>query len=445
MSTGARALPVGAAAPSPARAAAPALALALVGGAGVAAVGPARAAAMLVGAVLLVAVARWAPELFLVTLVLSGPIASSDLGASLPIALLPISLLGIAVALAGRLLRRSALPALPVGVIPFVLIAVMLVLGSLYSPDPAGAVEKATTFQTVSAAAFFAPLLLLDGRTGFRRLCIGLVAVGTFAALAARETGHPSHPLTLPGDTNEITMGLLTGLGLVAIVGYLWPTTPGPWRLVWLPFAAVMAPAFIGAGSRGALAGAAVALLLTLGLQLARPGNRRPAVAILVAAVAVAPVIWAGSPPAAKQKYLSSLQLGQGSDALDAGGGARGEIFSSAVRLFAENPMGVGTNGYPALTGYIWPHNIVLELGAELGIVGVALLAALVVAVARTLARAYAGPSAPEAVGAAGLAALPFTLAFSSYDLNNNRILWIMLGVALAVGAAARRRGELRA
>ena len=199
----------------------------------------------------------------------------------------------------------------------------------------------------------------------------------------------------------------------------------------------------VSAGSRGALAGVIVATVIALALQILRLTNARiAAVSLLVLVAVAAPIVVATSPPQAQAKYLAVLQGGDGGlQRLDAGGGARSEITSSAVDMFADHPLGVGTAGYPALTGFPWPHNIILELGAELGVLGIALFLVLLVATLLALARGSLRSShAPEAIGAVALLLVPLMLSLSSYDLNGNRIMWTMFGVALVVGAAGNRR-----
>jgi O-antigen ligase len=245
----------------------------------------------------------------------------------------------------------------------------------------------------------------------------------------------------LPGSENEIDVGLLTGLGLVALIAYLWPATPGLWRALWLAPAAILLWRLVGAGSRGALLGAAIAVAVALALQLWRPRTRGPALALLAILVALAPIAWTSSSPDARAKYTAVLQLsGDGpAAALDAGGGERSEIAAAATQIFLDNPMGVGTDGYAPLSGWDRPHNIVLELGSELGVAGIAVFALLLAGVAAAVLPQVRRAGAPaEAIAATALLVVPLTVAFSSFDLNDNRMLWLCLGVALSVPQIAR-------
>jgi O-antigen/teichoic acid export membrane protein/O-antigen ligase len=400
--------------------------------------GPAAALALGVVVVVAVVLVRFLPEAFLALLMVSGPLSSTSLAGVVPVGLTTIALSGTLAAIAVLGWRRRDLPfRLPRAVIPFGLLVALLFGAGFHSPDPGGALDKAFTFATITTAAFLAPLFIIDGRRSLMRFAALVALTGMLVGIFAVNTGHDSHPLTLPGSDSEIVVGQYAGLGLIAVLTILWPLTPGVWRAVWIVPAALAAPALVGAGSRGALLGTVLAIVSAVPFLLARRETRLSTLAVLITLAVAAPTIWATSPPAAQEKYLATIRVDQASQALDAGGGQRQEILDAAVRLFEANPLGVGTDGYPALTGFEWPHNIILELGAEVGIIGIALFLAIVAGVARPLVHAIrAGRT--EAIGAGALAVSTLVLALSSFDLNNNRAMWLMLGVALATASASR-------
>jgi O-antigen ligase len=134
-----------------------------------------------------------------------------------------------------------------------------------------------------------------------------------------------------------------------------------------------------------------------------------------------------------KERYLVTIADMRGGAGLDSGGAERTALADAAVETFDEHPLGAGTAGYTALTGYEWPHNIVLELASELGLLGVAAFIALVAGIVVAAVRAARSPTLrTEVIGAASLLLLPLTMAFASFDLNGNRILWFACGLALA-------------
>jgi O-antigen ligase len=104
--------------------------------------------------------------------------------------------------------------------------------------------------------------------------------------------------------------------------------------------------------------------------------------------------------------------------------------------------VGIGTGGYAAIstTGAIYPHNIVLEVGTELGVLGLLALAAFVLSVVVRLLRLLRGGG--ETAGWAGLLLTLFVFALVnaqfSGDVPYNSGLWLWGGIATGLAAAAR-------
>lgn len=399
--------------------------------------GPFEALIIFLGALVFIAIAKLLPEAFLGFFIAAGPLQSSTYADAVPVDFVTIALAGLLAAVVFRLTdRRYRRFALPRGVIPFFVLLGLVLAGVLYAPPSAEAVSKALRFETITLIAFLSPLLIIRDRSSLMRTVVVIATTGLAIALLAVPSDRPSSPLVLPGDNNEIVVGLMAGLGLVAIIGMLAPVTRGAWRLVWIAPAGVVAWTVFGAGSRGALVGTVLACTIVIVVMLARPVSRRYAAVLLGLSAVAAPFAWAASSPAAKDKYLSTLQAGASESALDAGGGARSSITSAAVDLFLLNPMGVGTSGYPALTGFEWPHNIILELGAELGVIAIFVFLLLLAAVARAISRSLRA-GMHEAIAVMAFLIVTVTLSMSSFDLNGNRVMWVTIGIALASGVIA--------
>jgi O-antigen ligase len=286
----------------------------------------------------------------------------------------------------------------------------------------------------LASLAFFAPLVIVRSRASLYRTLALVVALAVTVGLSAETPERSESILVLPGADNQIQLGLLLGLGVVSIVGYLWPASSGASRLVWLLPAGFLLVKLFSAGGRSALIGTVLACAVALALLLVSGRRHRlAALALLGVLAALVPAAWVMSGPAVKDRYLTTIADVRGGAGLDAGGADRGALADAAVEVFAANPLGAGTGAYPALTGYEWPHNIVLELGSELGIFGVAALIVLVGGIAVTLRGAARSPAVRgEVIGAGSLLLLPLTVALSSFDLNGNRTLWFACGLALA-------------
>ncbi|MBN2083275.1 O-antigen ligase family protein [bacterium] len=105
------------------------------------------------------------------------------------------------------------------------------------------------------------------------------------------------------------------------------------------------------------------------------------------------------------------------------------------------NPwLGQGLGSWPVVVGIgdyrAYPHNILLEIWFELGLVGLALFSTLI-----ALALAALGPfkrlrTSPYALLALALFVNAFLNAMVSGDLNDNRPVFAMLGLCLLAGSA---------
>jgi O-antigen ligase len=401
-------------------------------------------------AVLFALVAYRLPELMLVFFVVVGPLKGTEVGsrisgalagAGFPLDLTVLAAAALVIAVCVSLWRRRGEPvAVPAPAVFFLALTVLLLVGVLTSPDPEGGLEKALAFQTFSALAFLAPLAIVRTPAAMYRLLGLIVAVAVLVGFTAEEPERSESVLVLPGADNQIQVGLLLGLGVVSIVAYLWPASGGWIRLAWLLPAGFLLLKLVSAGGRSALVGTLLACGVGL-VCLVRAGgrDRLAALALVGVLAALVPAAWVTSSPAVKDRYLVTIQDFRGGAGLDAGGADRAAVADAAVDLFASHPLGAGTGGYAALTGYEWPHNLVLEVASELGLPGLAALAGLLAGIAIALRRAARrGGFRREIIGAGSLLVLPLIVAFSSFDLNGNRTLWFGCGLALA--AAQLRR-----
>lgn len=117
----------------------------------------------------------------------------------------------------------------------------------------------------------------------------------------------------------------------------------------------------------------------------------------------------------------------------------RGVYFTSALNLFESHPLvGIGVGGFEALTSLEYPHNLVLAVAAESGVVGLALLGgSVVIATWSALQRSRRSVDSTFAVVAAGGILVASMFSGGYYD---SRFLWFFL--ALAAYFASKPRSE---
>ena len=69
--------------------------------------------------------------------------------------------------------------------------------------------------------------------------------------------------------------------------------------------------------------------------------------------------------------FLENIQSELISNTLEEGDQARIILYLESLSIFSDNPlMGCGLGGYNAITGEPWPHNFILELLCETGVIG---------------------------------------------------------------------------
>jgi O-antigen ligase len=262
-------------------------------------------------------------------------------------------------------------------------------------------------------------------RTTFLLFFVAAV-VFALAALFINGPGEQGRYSAFGGGPNVFVrieiLGVISAVALYLCTRRIWPLLVVPLFLL----AAVLS------GSRaGLLAGLAVG---AGGLWRLRGRLRAAAVAgagaVLVAATAT---VWAFAPPAftdlfqerfveqtVEQRYLSD----------------RTDIWAAAWRLAVEHPLaGTGLDGFYGLIGVNqaveYPHNYVLGVAAEGGLIGIGLLTTAIVLWARTV-RGGAHPQ--QTALAVAAAVFVFLSSLFSGDYYDARLAWLF--AAVAAGAA---------
>lgn len=205
--------------------------------------------------------------------------------------------------------------------------------------------------------------------------------------------------------------------------------------------ASVTAGAILASGTRGAWFGAALAILFVVVPRLS-PARR-------LAAVCLAATLSIGI---VQVSSLTTLIVDRAALALSTGGAGRTDIWTVGLSIYESAPLtGVGISNYPvAYTpeivrssavgvyssqngAYRAPHNIAVQTLAELGPVGLALLALFLIPL---VVRAGWGPEGPV------VQAVVVSLVTSSFflDMINRKQLWLFLAIACGLALLRSRR-----
>jgi O-antigen ligase len=374
-----------------------------------------------------VVVLRTAPELSLVLLASEGTLKSLY-----PFTEIPGDLLLVTLALTlwscWVMIRQHGLPRVPWTTVLFLVLSTLLVVAAMRSSLP-GAASKAVYFEAVPLVLFFSPFVLVRDLQALTRLALAFIAVGFIVVHATSPGVDPSEPYTLPGG-NEITAALFPAFGALAALTCVAMRTRGRWRIVFLVVGAVLAAAAVRAGSRGVLLSLLGAAVLGGVLLIVR--SRRPVLTFALVALAGLGVAEAGRQivgPTALSRYERLTSDPR-----------RDYLHARALDQALAHPLGNGIGAFglnlPVLNPrptVPYPHNVALEFFDESGIFALGALAGLVGAAFLAALRVARYPGA--AFCAVGLA---FALleAFASASATDNFLLWMMLGIALALPGA---------
>ncbi|WP_281492839.1 O-antigen ligase family protein [Micromonospora sp. MH33] len=192
-------------------------------------------------------------------------------------------------------------------------------------------------------------------------------------------------------------------------------------------------------GSRGPVVSAVVAagVLAVLRSRGGRWMTVVPGVAAVTAAAAAVASSMVPQQSAARFEVLSGGPL-------DASSQARVTLSQLAFDTFTAHPIGLGWGDFGSVVpGYllayapgrediVYPHNLPLEVAVEGGLVALAGLLLLAVAVTRAV---WVRRGDPTAAGMGALVVYATVNALSSADINGNVMVWVFSAVALAAGS----------
>lgn len=315
------------------------------------------------------------------------------------------------------------------------------------------------------AAAGFATVLHSQSFSGWRGLLAGVAAYylavgarrggalsfGTLSTIALVFVAVPAG-VALGQASNQTSTGFCrSGLGgelsnmcndpdaMVRVVGTFYnPNLLAAFLVMFLPLAVVGA---LGVADRSlralaftVIGGAYIAILATY----SRGGMAAAFVGAVVLVVLLKPtkrrVAVAGGAAAVGGLLLVFLMVVRG------GVGVRTEVWSAALRVAAENPLGtgLGLSGHlvagrvPGTEAFVHVHNLWLNWLVETGVVGGVAVVAITVLVAIRVGRAAVAGSKIAAALAGGLAsfAVVSTVDHPANSMAISLVMWLMIGFA---------------
>lgn len=323
----------------------------------------------------------------------------------------------------------------------FILLTAYSIASVMWSPSEDYAREKAlymatTVLWSVAASA----LIISEDERRVRRFIVLLIIMGSWQSLQSLKAYLGSSEegfITIMG-ASYLGTGQIIGLGAIAVLSALLLSN----QRVLLRFPALvlyiaMVLALFILGGRGPLLGTFLAMLFALAYAVKVDGYklfiRKYAFFILLLAASALIFIWyliiTGHET---QTVARLLMLVEGSDTSSAG--IRAEYYGRSVEFWKQAPLfGHGLGSWPVLYDGTdqrnYPHNMFLEVLAELGIIGFSLLCLLLALGMKNLLRSQAIRENQPSMGVALLFVCSFFNILVSGDLPDNRTFFCLLGL----------------
>lgn len=368
-----------------------------------------------------------------------------------PVTQLGIATVALCLGMSGRLLGKGRRAEAAggggrerAGIRAYLFFAGVVALSYLYAPGPDFGAEKLWRFLVFGTLAFFAPFLLVRSTEDFRDFTYGTVAFAGGVAILGLRYSH--HAFLLPGqDIVHIGIGQVMGLAILLLL-YSWPKERrlrGVALAIGLPlFAAGLA----SAEARGPLVALIVALILTAAVPWAADHTaRRKRAVLMVAGMAVLAVAVFGMASywfhgVAQSRFQSKttelMQILEGSTEAHGSATERLHYYQAAMEAVPQHLLlGAGLGGWSMYYYHEdyeeYPHNLLVEVVFEQGLVGLAALALLLVTILLTFKR-NAAEASKNFPALFPILIYLFSLTMFSGDIVDNRFLWCWCGMVLA-------------
>jgi O-antigen ligase len=313
------------------------------------------------------------------------------------------------------------------------------------SAAPEYGLEKLQLF-IAGNLAFMVGGLMVGWRPRHLRLLVILVFAVSLAGGAvvsykfltgAAETVLPDR-FSISEAENPISLGRDSASGLLIGIYLLLTVRSNLMRSLVMAAIPVLVIALVASGSRGPVAGAVGGLGVLAAFAVTSRSARRRLLGVAGAALGSIFIVPLIVPSAAVSRSLEIFSASGGG--LSSNG--RTGLWGQAVEAFTHNTFfGIGTGGFSAIqVAELYPHNLFLESAAELGVVGLGLVVALVVTATGQGLRAWRSTTDPQerllAALVLALLATTFVNSLFSGALPDNRVAWLWAGAT--TGLAAR-------
>ncbi len=332
----------------------------------------------------------------------------------------------------------------PVALAVFLLGLMLLRLGS--SPDQAYGSTKLQLYVADNLLFLIGAVFVGASRKSLRvflTVTLAVIAAGALLLIlqlvsgtAHQQYGSSSGRFAINAQQGAINLGRDSANGALIAICLILISTRLSVRLAALAVLPALLVALIAAGSRGPTVAFVVGLLALLALTAATGRARRRLLLVAAAIVAAAIVVPVVVPGSAVSRSLSTI-AGSASGLSSNG---RSSLWAAAYAAFNQHPLlGIGTGGFASIDPVeLYPHNILLEVSVELGVLGLVAVASMLIVMLRLLSvlwQQLTGARQLEVTLLISLFVSALVNAMFSGAIQDNSDLWLWGGLGLGMYA----------
>lgn len=354
-----------------------------------------------------------------------------------------------------KILKRNLkIPRIPSKLfLPYIVLVVLMFVSLLYTEAPIYGWDKFLRFITITTLAIFGPIFLFTNIRKFHRFLYTLVAISSLMVVESIISSHNITGFHTAFGSDYLALGRITGIVSLAIIFYfLLKNNKLKVKLLWVLLLVLNVFGLFYSGGRAPV----IAFFLTiiiLGLFSLAPKikpKQAKIIKIAYSLILFGLVFFLVSP-----KQFSTLFNRINIVFTEEGGGVslsiRLSLYNSAIKAFIENPLqGLGLGGfsnyYAGVDQRLYPHNILLEIGAELGIIGLILFFFLIGFCFFYLLRLRKRYGEKEKYFLVTIVLAFFVFMFInscvSGDINDNRLFFVWVGTAYALNNILKKKNE---
>ena len=336
----------------------------------------------------------------------------------------------------------------------FITFGLFLGISYLYTPSPEYGFRKALRFNTFAITMFITPLLIIKSPEDSKRLLsyfyfllAVIISIMLFQFIYFLTWGNFAVVLTfwnrisIPG-ANPIQVSRYLAIGAAMMIALLIRNKPSK-SLHYFAILFVILLSIILSGSRGPLISVIIGISVYAFLYEKKYSARIYGYGVL--ALGIVAMLLLSLPESLTQRFFD---ISQGSIIMTQQGvkristlATRFEFWTMSLQSWLSSIsnflVGLGAGGFSSL--FIWrdwrwyPHNYFFEIIVELGLIGLLIGVAFLKQSYRAIKQGIQTRDFTEhsALWVAGTFVMFFAAQFSG-DFNDNRILWMLIGISIA-------------